>query len=262
MGLSRKEKQVLVRLGLGQFAWLIAVFIVLSGFAVWSVFAATFNTYFNNVEQGSNSTSTNSIHVDGTGRVPDAQNGAQNTAALPGATPSSVPTSETAAPSTGAQAPAAATVATKTDLPEVPREGYRHFVVGAAGLLFSDRRSDFSPSINHNTGGGSLSLGYGFTRDFGLRLTGGAYAFSNNNQNAKGFGAFEAEVMPIHVGLFRAENALELGVVGGADIVGNQLGGHGGVRANVNFSETFSLTAAVRVGREFNTEEAGIAIRM
>jgi hypothetical protein len=260
MGLSKREKQALVRLGLGQFAWLTAVFMMLSGFAVWSVFAATFNTYFNNVEQGNNGTSNNTIHIDGAGKASDAQS-ATTAATTPAVTPSAVPVS-TDALAPAPVAPVATSVATRADLPETPREGYRHFMVGASGLLFNDRRDNFAPNINHDTGGGSLSLGYGITRDIGVRLTGGAYAFSNNNQDAKGFAALDAEVMPIHVGLFRAENALELGVLGGANIVNGQLGGHGGLRANVNFSETFSLTAAVRVGREFNTEEAGIAIRM
>jgi len=230
---------------------------VLSGFVAWSVFAATFNTYFNNVEQGSNGTSTNTIHVDGTGKVSEAQ---------PAPAPSQA-AAPTAAPVAGDAnlllTPSSASVATKADLPEeTPRVGYRHFMVGASGLLFNDRRDNFSPGISHDNGGGSLSVGYGFTRDIGVRLTGGAYAFSNNNQDAKGFAALEAEIMPIHIGLFRAENALELGVIGGANIINSELGGHGGVRANVNFSETFSLTAAVRVGKDFNTEEAGLAIRM
>ena len=229
---------------------LVGSLIVFGGLAIFATAlrAATYNTFFNNVEQGANSTANPTLNVSDAKAKPIA------TSSEPAAVESeSAP--KTLIPTTTAQVQAPAAV---------PSEFSRHRL--RFGLLANSSANLDSYSGNERQIGGSLSATYFVIDDLGLS------AFGGMNSNTRGFFGGELEVVPIHVGIFGLRNLLEVGLLFGTSNLGTNIGTwgslHGGARLSLALGERFGLSGTVRTNLsernrfQYVLAEAGLTVRL
>jgi len=219
------------------------------GMASWMAWGATYNIYFNNVEQGSNGTANPSLTVSGDGKVTktsgELQQAVQQTEPIEEKPKVDLPVANTAN----------VTTATQAAVISEPHESSRfpHWrVMGAAAGVYEETHSRASL-------GSTINLGYFVTRGLVLNAFGGAY-------EKAGFGGAETEVRLISVSLGRFDNVIDLGMMlGGSSlgaVSGNAASMHAGLRANLNFGDQWGFTAAIRGNLGYVMAEGGLAIHL
>lgn len=264
-------------------------------------FAATYNFYFNNTEQGDNSTATPNVTVeqdDKGGPVKVTKAGGDPMPAA-SATPAVMEQRVT----TPVQAPAQPVEDEPRATSEISKKyiladngPFRHFSMGL-GIAVLDRKdlsnnytynySDSSDPFSSNygysssgstaaTGGLMLTVGYDFTRDIGLR--GFAVAYSDNpNNTSSGEVSSDAtdwayggdlELTPVHFKVGRHENLIDLGAMVGATTYKSasdsvtEWKAFGGPRVNLNITDGIQITSSYRFSQYYNMFEIGAALRI
>jgi hypothetical protein len=191
--------------------------------------AATFNNYFNNVEQGPNSVSNPTLTVSG-GAV---ENKKSATALQPDTQESTapIPTQPVVAEQIGPgnQSNQAITAINATQ-PEVSpwRLG-----------LFVETLGTKDQDKNQRSKGGLLSLSYTLNSSFSVSALGAALT------EKKSYYGAEAEITPIHLSLFDARDLLDLGLLVGGTSLGKGTP-HIGLKAAINFGPRYALVAQFR----------------
>ncbi len=217
---------------------------------------ATYNFYFNNTEQGDNSTANPSLSVvDGKG----AKSGGTEPLPEVMAQPSHPPTPPAAPPATEtltgpppvAAAPEQSTLMAKVEsLLGQPEFHKTRFTVGA-GL-----HPDHDVMLTANAG-------YFVSREIGFNAFGGV---GSKRRRSEFNGGAELEVVPFRVSLGRIENIVDVGFMVGASTSrpasGNWVSPHLGARVNFNVGSRWSLTVAGRGNLGYGSGEAALAIRL
>jgi hypothetical protein len=234
----------------------------------WVAWGATYNFYFNNTEQGANSTASPTLTVSGDGKATksggntDTPPGLEKPAAatvIPAA--SDVDRSTANAASTGNMAQtgnpegrSSVTAGIVEDHPLRDRNPWR-LVAGA---------SDVNTFQGFTTLGATVSLEYELTRSFGL----GAFGVFN----ARGAdGGAEIEWTPIRLSFGPWENMLEVGPLLGFSSLGvppdyysdrNWVTAHAGVKVGLNFGRNLGIIGTIRGNYGYVMADAGLAIRL
>ncbi|OFZ83189.1 MAG: hypothetical protein A2583_01880 [Bdellovibrionales bacterium RIFOXYD1_FULL_53_11] len=251
--------------------WAITVGITTGVLGVsWVAMGATYNFYFNNTEQGPNSTASPSLSVSGDGMA----NG-QKPTTLPNASPTPTaeasPAPEAAKPQAAAADQAGASVAAA---PEPPSG--KHWLIGAKMSLafqtMGEKHADMSHEGPFANYGGVVGIGYQFTKDLGINAYGGgtrvndAFPYRGTVHKPAFFAGGELEVMPVRISLGRFEDLLQFGAMIGAssfrrseENIGSL---HAGLRLNLNFGHGWGLSTAVRGNLGYLQSEAGLLIRL
>jgi hypothetical protein len=236
----------------------------------WVALGATYNIYFNNVEQGNNSTATPNVSIN-TGEKPPVA------AASP--VPSAIPAIEAVNPPTPvppAEQPAAKTTAA---LPETGEDGavsrrHRWRLMALGGYVLQSG-SGITPEI---------SLGYSFAKSLTLSLyaSPGSFGGYSSSSSHYGYGSTaselssaypstamigaELEVTPFRIAMGRTDDLVDLGLLLGASTYGRSEGNvvslDAGARATVNIGEQFGVTIAARGNLAYKMVETGIVIRL
>lgn len=246
---------------------------------VWAVggmgslaFAATYNLYFNNTEQGDNSTATPSVTIqqDANGKLVDAKKdpGVSQTPVTEPQTPEAVPPAEPAPVAAPAPAPVATSVAT-TPAPESRENKWRFGVMA----MWAKERDVYSNEYDmYRSDGSSYVESYMLDREtpaLGLSLAYSPLSYLGFNFFA-GAGEFplwgaELEVTPIKINLFGFQDAFELGfMAGGTSLArahGNAVSLHAGLRAGWNFGERWQISASARGNLGFLAGDAGLSYK-
>ena len=243
----------------------------------WAAHAATYNFYFNNTEQGDNSTATPSVTVRDDGKV--FKNGVPVENAKKDATPG------TAKDEASAPVGSSSYVSTAV-VPKENKDPHWRFSLGVSA--FKDYGSDASyPSSNDPQLSASFSFFFnryiGLTL-FGSKLPGIAYSMDNYSDSNWMMG-FEAEIVPFHISIGGAENALEIGFLGGFETryssqtvyssnfysMGGETMSTGdnwefqpeaGIRVSVNLGHSWSIIGDVRATENYATGEAALAFKL
>lgn len=228
--------------------WQILVGLTLGMFGLaWVAWGGSYNFYFNNTEQGSNSTATPTVTVttdekskSGANSVPASETGtapAAQTVTVPGSAPGPV---------------SANTVAATED----SSKKSRRFRASATGLVMG-RKAGGEKSV-----GGGLGFAYFPVREIGLNI----YGFGMNGGGEDGVVGLDLEVLPLRFSLGRFENLIETGPILGASTFkrasGNLVTLHAGLRLNFNLGEQWSITSSARINMGYKMAEAGIAVHL
>ena len=204
----------------------------------WS---ATYSFYFNNTEQGPNSTATPSITVDG---VKATGTGAQQTVSSNGTVLTGL------APVSPADTAPAASIA---NAPAVPSSGFKRFRV----ILGTTTLSRYGIGGLLKRVGGSFEAGFWIGKDLGIHVLGGGVSEST-------YGLAEIEIVPLRLTLFRFENLIELGVLAGGHTDSPYMDWprylHAGARLNLNLGDSWSLTTSLRLSPGASIADAGLAM--
>jgi hypothetical protein len=225
------------------------------GASEWAARAATYNFYFNNTEQGDNSTATPTVTVSD-GKA-EKRLTPQPASAAPVATPVAPP-EPVAAPV--AAFPGASSTAV---IPEGP------------GFLGSDRTAHFRLTAGvgevfeaDSAIGPFFDLGLFANRYVGVNFYVGVsqlqwdYWWQRSSTVIGG----ELELTPLHLGTGAHPDLLELGVLLGASNLypaeDNWVAPHLGGRLSVNFGNYAALTAVVRGNAGTISGETGLALRL
>jgi hypothetical protein len=222
------------------------------------VWAGTYNFYFNNTEQGANSTASPSLTVSADGKA--TSTGAQQTVSSTDG--KLVPDKN---PAAGSSVVPAAPVTTAESAP-AQRESdpdFRHFRLELGGTKAIHR---YQYGYTTDEQGLLAAVGISFTRELGVNF------FGSRLEKGRWFGGADFEITPIRASLFRMENFLELtGLVGASTLdqvyYGAVLLAHVGARVNLNLGHQFGVTAVVRqsLGGSDGTNfmgEAGLIVRL
>ncbi|MBS1983686.1 MAG: hypothetical protein JST16_05890 [Bdellovibrionales bacterium] len=213
--------------------------------------AAVYNMYFNNVEQGDNSTATPSVTVHKT------EEGTKVTKTSGDGTVAS-PVVENPAP---APAPVAAPVAAEaTSVAAAPR-------AVDSGLKW---RFSLNGGRSYNSGGWAssgksiaLNLGYFPLPYLGFNVWGGHTFLHTGDRWAEG-GA-EIEVDPVKLNLFGFTDSVEVGVMAGLSNLGrspdNYVSLYAGARVALNFASRWNINVTGRGNYGFYTVDAGLGYR-
>lgn len=224
------------------------IWLVLASLAAWGCLAqaATYNFYFNNTEQGDNSTATPTVTMSGDKSKPSAERtpGAPALAGVPAPAPASAAPTVAAHESHTALSPG-----------EIPAPEFRHCRI-TGGL-----------ANKSGAWGGSANLGYFFTREFGINAFGGGFGQNYLNGNdTRFFGGAELEVTPIRITVGRIDNLIDIGGLLGVSTIDadedNWISPHAGLRMNLNLGNRWSLTTTSRFNASYAMGELGIAIRL
>jgi hypothetical protein len=223
--------------------------------------AATYNVYFNNVEQGANSTAAPTLHISDSKPV-----GAQPTSVSetrdPAAEPSAAEPNKASEPKASeSQLPVGASTAARIEaLSESSNRWFRLSFLGTSNLSGSDPRDD-----QGGKKAGAMLMGSIFPlRDFGIN------AFAGVAPAGKGYYGGELEFDPLHLGLFGLDHLIDAGFVVGASSMGQREGFdivHSGVRMAVNFGPHYSIVGGLRThlnqgeGDRDWLADAGVSIR-
>ncbi len=207
--------------------------------------AASYNFFFNNVEQGANSTASPTLTVDGKKvKEKSAQQIKQEDGEIPTeSTPESATEKNGTTSSDGAVIPQES--ASIKRLPQKTEPKFRALVSGA---WFSQAPSLSSNLKRQDSQGASLTVTLTPLKYLGFSfLVGQTYGIDKGFQH---LGA-EVELTPLHVGLFGFDNLLEAGVMAGAMASNeNKSGKVGrlslGARAALNFGGDWVLNASYR----------------
>lgn len=217
--------------------------------SVWTVTAATYNFYFNNTEQGDNSTATPSLAVehqaDGTDVV--KKNGDVVNEEAKETSPAELPASASAAEGTHDQTPA------------------RPFRLSlAGGVEFYDDSAVLGPwgqGYYYNGSGDALyyqlSLAYMPLSYLGFQ----GFVAAGRKWSA----GVELELDPVKLTLFGHEDVFELGLLAGASTMAavddNWVSLHVGARAALNFGKRWQLAANVRGNKGFLKTDLGLGYK-
>ncbi len=230
---------------------MLIVFVCL-GSVSYVAYGATYNFYFNNTEQGPNSTASPSLTV--------TDGKATSTGADKTNVPTPAPASETLAPAPSPTATTTTSAQVSALAPEADGPRKRKWRIAALGHA-QDRDNAFD--MSYSKLGSGVSVGFFPIRELGLSLTAGA---TRIEKNPEAFALAELDFIPIHIALGSWENAIEGGVIGGFNTIrrvnGNAGSLHAGARVGINFSESFGLTASYRLNAGLRMAEAGIVIRI
>lgn len=220
---------------------------------VTAVWGATYNFYFNNTEQGPNSTASPSLSVvDGK----PSSSGAQKT--VTNLTEGDAPAAKTEVPAVAsAQAPAVAKTASSTHV-EPKSDDDSHFWrfgLSAGFVGWQDSGSVNGPyygggSPTNNRGVALLSLGLFPAREIGLNLFAGIRSSGFDDNVTPIFGGAEIEIVPLKISIFRATHLLEFAALGGVSKLTPTSEGvhvHVGARATINLGERWGIMAAGRI---------------
>ena len=266
---------------LGYYLIGLSLAVVAAGIFVAKLQAASYNVFFNNVEQGANSTSSPSLQVsDGKAQKKADQASVATGPGAPG-TQSGIPASDFTdtlphqeiSPETVAKAnlTPGVTVA-QPPVPQVYAEDqFRHFRLALSGLNIQN------PQWNSNAGtyGGMLTASFFPLRDLGFSLYGAGNANSTGGHGLVYGG--DVEVVPLHLSIFGSHNAIEAGALIGASNINtfnlstfSDTWGtvHAGARLTFNFGDRFGITTAVRTNLtdrslfHYVMAEAGLTLRL
>lgn len=210
-----------------------------------AVKAATYNSIFNNIEQGPGSTASPTIQVsDGLTKKPPAQSQAPT-----------LPAAAEPVPSTAAEAALAPAADASS--------GARRFRLGLLGHMMGQNVNELKKPM---LGGGTLSAAYFPIRDLGVSAFGGTGGHKNS------FVGGEVELVPVRLTLFGLDHFIEAGALAGVSTLGRNYGHfgsvHAGGRVTVNFGPQIGLTAGIRTNLTGRTDftytmaEAGLAVRL
>jgi hypothetical protein len=245
--------QLLVATALGLFT----LMCMAQGFQSIRAYGATFNTIFNNVEQGPGSTSNPVLNV---------TNGKPTTPATSASTQSS---SHSSSPvDLGSQVELAPQVAS-SELPQTTIANgelpFRRFRLNVSGTVMKALHESTHPENKFT--GGSLGLSYFLDKDVGFRAIVGG---QEGRRSPLLMGEFE--FLPLRASLFRMEDFMELGVIFGLtnyvplkDTWGSA---YAGVRSNLNLGQRWGVSAALRSNFTQNKEnrfvqgELGFLVRL
>lgn len=211
--------------------------------------AAVYNLYFNNVEQGDNSTATPSVTLQTKGdeaKLVSPSPAPEVTALAP--SPSPAPVEVKAAP--GATPTETATLAK----PEAKSHKFRFAVgLGAIGADVDGYRHVISNNV-------MIELGYYPLPYLGFNAFGGP-----TEGEPQAFAGAELELIPLKVNLFGFTDALEFSVMGGGTTLaaapGNVMSLHLGGRAALNFGERWTVAVTGRANGGFFTTDLGLGVR-
>jgi hypothetical protein len=143
----------------------------------------------------------------------------------------------------------------------------------SALVLFQDFRDDWYENGNwiphysrEGTWGGSLSLGYSFSRVFGANLYGGL-RYGSSRSSLYGHAGLDLEILPFRLPITENYDLFQLGFLVGASTTGatdtGNIGSfHVGARFNLNLGPDFSITAASRANLGVLMFEGGIITRL
>lgn len=229
--------------------------------------AATYNLYFNNTEQGDNSTATPSVSIqqDANGRLVEAKKdpGVLQTPVTEAATPQAVLPAPVAtpAPTLTATAPMSAARENKWRFGVLAGMAFEKGVYSNSdsypNVIYTGVRTTNDYLVDRQTPALILALGYAPLPYLGFNFFAGVGEFPL-------WGA-ELEVTPIKINLFGFEDAFELGfMAGGTSLArahGNAVALHGGVRAGWNFGERWQISANGRANLGFLAADAGISYK-
>jgi hypothetical protein len=257
-------------------------------------FAATYNFYFNNTEQGDNSTATPNVTVEQDDKGGPAK--VTKTGGDPMPAASAVPAVMEQRVMVPVQAPAQPVESEPRAMVQTTKRyllaedgGFKHFSMGL-GVGVLDRKNAVGGSYQYNdpndpfsgysvssgsessaTGGLMLTMGYDFTRDIGVRAFAIAYSdsteYTSDDKTDWAEGA-DLELTPIHVKIGHRENLIDLGgMVGGTNYKASSDADaewkvFGGPRMNVNITDAIQVTASYRFSELYNMFELGAAIRI
>ena len=247
--------------------------------------AATYNFYFNNTEQGANSTAAPSLTVNSDGKPASA-------VALPvpvgTAVPAPQPPDSKSAPQVKAAEEKSVADASQENEAKMRFLKQFRFTLGA-GFAQVKSRSPYEVSGNPygestvKAEGGLGSIGFFFTDWLGVNFFVGVGANSGGGR-MNVFGGGELEIVPIRISLFNVKDFLMLsGLIGGSSVYdlsnsnGAGLEPHAGGRFTLQLSDHWGLTAAARfilnkgyfesnsnyvTSRETFIGEAGLTVRL
>jgi hypothetical protein len=244
-------------MGSSKYFFLACLAVVSFFVAIASTFAGTYNFYFDNAEQGDNSTATPTVKVNGNEKS-DAD--------------------VTQHPAASSNAPAASPVAVAPHLvsdEETPRSGvnwnladlfnqnrFHHFSfgVGYANFDYSSKAPyDSNTYMGGDSGEGPLfSVGYDLNRDIGLKI----YMAQLDNYWIDGA---NLELTPIHISIGKVDDLIDLGGLVGAEEFHDGWPGEKfvfGPRMNVNLTPAIQITSACRFTTASRLIEAGMALRL
>jgi hypothetical protein len=253
-------------------SWQILAGLALAFFGLaYVAWGATYNFYFNNTEQGDNSTATPAVTITEDGKVVKKPGDGTDPKAL-SATPAQAQGAP-AAPEARSQAEQAAAAPSK-DASELKWR----FLIG----LTAQKQYGAGASLADNGGlQPSGSVSYFFNHEFGLTAYGtllttngeGWYSYDETHYML----GLEAELVPIRLTFGRTEDLVDVAVVAGAQAEYHSLGAdgqtyyydspwhirpEGGVRVSLNLGHAWSVTGIVRANPDFATGEAALAFRL
>ncbi len=266
--------------------WVLAIGVFVGFFSViWVAYGATYNFYFNNSEQGNNSTASPTVHVsDGKGETSGAPQAAAGPSPSPSQLPivqaSPAPTPEQAVPATATEAaPAAAALSSSSsarlaelEADEERRHVFRRVRLSGGGVLVSQSQnkiynSSYYPSSSfgfHSQQYGAMgNLGVYLAKPLALNIFFGGY---EQKGNGKAFAGADLEIIPLRVSIWRFTDLIEGGLLVGASSIRksayNLATAHVGARLSFNLGDQWTITAAGRGNQGYIMAEAGIGIRL
>lgn len=228
--------------------------------------AATFNTIFNNVEQGPNSHSSPTLIVHDGKRV-KTSDGEKETTLLPSEQATTVQTT----PKNEAEPAPSDPALSSARLPELAEPKARRFQFDVTGFMTG------GDSLLSGRPGMAASFSWYPWRYFGVRgfsglLFGESFMSGFRGdvlaENALGRSRFvlgaEAEVVPLHLDLFGIDDWLSIGAFGGVSTLGYRSSdpfsmAHAGGRARLLFGENFGALAQVRFNFQYVAVETGLS---
>ena len=218
--------------------------------------AASFNYYFNNVEQGANSKASPVLNVGSKGIPTKAADAAPENAA-------ESPSSESQE-YVESSLPSDSTPAKNETSGEIDLSGKESWV--RLGILTHSLGPDVSPFGENNRVGGTVTLGFFPLRDFGINAMAAVGSLEHFFYGA------EFEAVPLRVSLFGLNHFIEGSALVGASSIGKTEGRigsiHGGVKLGVNFGREIGFTTGFRTNLsdrnrfQYYMMDAGLQIRI
>lgn len=245
-----------------KFLYLAILVVVLSLTMVSLVRAAAYNFFFNNTEQGANSTASPTLTVDGEGKATStgAQQTTSNLMDLGKGGEAKKPVAPEATPALVALAPVS---------PEdtAAATHFKRVHLGVSGVVASGSL-DGLRSGNGSQSGALASFGVWLGRDVGLNAFLGGLTSDMSNHV---FGGGELELRAVRVSLFRMDDLLDLSLLAGAGSYQKvaqaaSVSPHAGARVNVNLGENWGVGVtgrAIRLSSDAHLmlAEAGVVVR-
>ena len=214
--------------------------------------AATYNVFFNNVEQGEHSVSNPSLHVSDGKVTKNAGTTQAESVQTPLAESNNsnliqTPTSDAA---TATQIPSGSSTTTVANITSNQTSQQRRmFRFGLLGHGLSED-SKYTQFESSSRWGGTIEAGFFPLRDFGVNFFTSANP-STSDSSAQFFYGGEVEFTPFRLNVFDLPNFIEASVFVGASNLGSNEGlwgtVHVGPRISINFGDRYGITSALRV---------------
>lgn len=229
-----------------------------------TAWGATYNFYFNNMEQGDNGQATPTVLVG-----PSPQPGIQQAQVAPA--PEAAPVAPVTATPEGPAPAASQAVAIAPD--PAPSELRRvRLTFAAAGVWQNVQESysyeyaanGYSYTSRRGTAGGLIGLGAYLSR--GVALSGYFGAYEAFGGGASPLVGADLELVPLRLSLGKWADAIEGALLLGASTFrraeGNWVALHAGARLSFNFGSAWGVTAAARANLGSVIGEAGLVVRL